>query len=197
MLDAIMEAPNEEARQEAYEAFAKHKIVEKQLRIAEKMEPTKKGASKVEICPHCNCVTTNLKQHTKTLKCHEIAEVKWVTHLAKTTDIEKTDVIMYRAVESNRERKADLTNEANYAWEERTEKIKEFYEYENLCQKTEGKKAVAYVADFKQTDEEERDWGKFLKGRVDELPVADAPVVDAPVVDAKPPKKKLKLKIVS
>ena len=86
------------------------------------------------------------------------------------------------------------------AWKERTEKIKEFYEYENLCQKTESKKAVAYVADFKPTD---------VEGRVDEMPVVDeTPVVDAPVVDApvvemptpvaetaKPPKKKLKLKL--
>ena len=194
MLDAIMEAKDDEARQEAYEAFTQHKIVEKQLRIAEKMEPTKKGASKVEVCPHCNCVTTNLKQHTKTLKCHEIHEVKWITHLAKTTEIEKTDVIMYRAVESAGERKADLTNMEDDAWKERTEKIKEFYEYENLCQKTESKKAVAYVADFKPTD---------VEGRVDEMPVVDAPVVDAPVVEmptpvaetAKPPKKKLKLKL--
>lgn len=151
MLDAIMEAKTDTERQEAYEAFTRHKIVEKQLRIAENMEASNKGTSKVEVCPHCHCATTNLKQHTKTLKCHEISEVKMITHLAKTTDIAKTDVIMYRAIERSRERKADLTSLDDDAWRERTEKIKEFYEYENLCQKTEDKKSVAYVADLKLT----------------------------------------------
>ena len=204
MLDAIMEAPNEEARQEAYEAFAQHKIVEKQLRIAEKMEPTKHGISKKQICPDCSCATTNLKQHQKTMKCHETWETMRVTHRVKTTMVADCDIIMYRAVQDAKERREDyVVSLGHHQWVERVEKVKEFYKENNAIED------MVCLADYENEYEKEYRLkygvGVYEEGvrKIVDAPVVDAPVVDAPVVEmptpvaetTKPPKKKLKLKL--
>ena len=114
LLDAIMTAKTDEERQEAYEAFTQHKIVEKQFNIVIKKPTT--GKAKRVICPHCLCATTHLKDHQKTMKCHEIYEAK---------DKEfGDDVIKLKAVEDKSERRVDYTN---MSWLMREDKAKEMF----------------------------------------------------------------------
>jgi len=117
-----MEAKTDDARKIAYDEFVKIKIVEKQLRIAEQFTTTK-GSCKKIVCPHCDCITTNLKLHQKTLKCDEIFESKLQPVKYGTVNVSQTLLIKYREIEDKADRRREISND----YLKREREIAEFY----------------------------------------------------------------------